>query len=55
MNNIPEDLQWCWRRFKTRCKNIIIFLDGLGLHEMKQNKPWFDEECLGFFGSKEAG
>ena len=23
---------------------------SLGLHELKQNKPWFDEECLGFFG-----
>jgi len=22
---------------------------------LKQNKPWFDEECLGFFGSKKAG
>ena len=22
--------------------------------ELKQHKPWFDEECLGFFGSKEV-
>jgi hypothetical protein len=22
--------------------------DSLGLHELKQHKPWFDEECLGF-------
>jgi len=22
--------------------------DSLGLQELKQNKPWFDEECLGF-------
>jgi len=28
---------------------------SLGLHELKQNKPWVDEECLGYFGSKEAG
>jgi hypothetical protein len=21
--------------------------ESLGLHELKQNKPWFDEECLG--------
>jgi len=27
----------------------------LGQHELKQHKPWFDEECLGFFRSKEAG
>jgi len=25
------------------------------MHEWKQHKRWFDEECLGFFGSKEAG
>ena len=24
----------------------IHFLQGL--HELKQHKPWFDEECLGF-------
>ena len=29
--------------------------ESLGLHELKQNKLWFDEECLGFFGPKEAG
>jgi len=22
--------------------------ESLGLHELKQHKPWFDEECLGF-------
>ena len=22
--------------------------DSLGLHELKQNKPWFDEECLDY-------
>ena len=22
---------------------------SLDLHELKQNKPWFDEECLGFW------
>ena len=21
--------------------------ESLGMHEMKQHKPWFDEECLG--------
>jgi hypothetical protein len=21
--------------------------ESLGLHELKQRKPWFDEECLG--------
>jgi len=22
--------------------------ESLGLHELKQHKPWFHEECLGF-------
>ena len=26
--------------------------ESLGLHELKQNKPWFDEECLGFFDQR---
>jgi hypothetical protein len=29
--------------------------ESLGLHESKQHNPWFDEKCLGFFGSKKAG
>jgi len=24
----------------------------LGLQELKQNKPWFDEECLGFLDQR---
>jgi len=28
--------------------------ESLGLQELKQHKPWFDDECSGFFGSKEA-
>ena len=26
--------------------------ESLGPQELKQNKPWFDEECLGFFDQK---
>jgi len=26
--------------------------DSLGLDEFKQNKPWFDEECLGLFDQR---
>ena len=29
--------------------------ESLGLHELKQNKPWFDDECLGFFWSEGSG
>jgi len=36
---------------KTR-ENIKEYIqtsakESLGIHELKQNKPWFDEECLG--------
>jgi len=40
-------------------QNIFLYAvqtpakESLGMHEWKQHKPWFDEECLGFFGSKE--
>jgi hypothetical protein len=27
-------------------------LDSLGLHELKQHKPWFDEERLGFLNQR---
>jgi hypothetical protein len=26
--------------------------ESLGLHELKQYKPWFDEECLGILDQK---
>jgi len=26
--------------------------ESLGLHELEQNKPWFDEECLGFLDQR---
>jgi hypothetical protein len=26
---------------------MIFYGKILGLHELKQNKPWFDNECLG--------
>ena len=37
------------RNIKTSAK------ESLGLHELKQHKPWFDEEFLHFFRSKEGG
>jgi len=27
--------------------------ESLGLHELKQHKPWFDEECLRFLDRME--
>jgi len=26
--------------------------ESLGLYELKQHKPWFDEKCLGFLDQR---
>jgi len=42
-----EDINKAWEIIK---QNIITSAkESLGLHELKQHKLWFDEECLGFF------
>ena len=51
--NDDEDVDRTWDNIKGNIKPLAR--ESLGLHAFKQNKPWFDEECLGYFGSKEAG
>ena len=51
--NEDEDVNRTWENIKENIKTSAKEI--LGVHEWKQHKPWFDEECLGFFGSKEAG
>ena len=41
-----EDINRAWENIKENIKTSTK--ESLGLHEMKQHKPWFDEECLGF-------
>ena len=41
-----EDIDTTWENIKETIKTSAK--KSLGLHELKQNKPWFDEECLGF-------
>jgi hypothetical protein len=41
-----------WENIKENIKTSAK--ESLGLYELKQHKPWFDEECLRF-RSKEAG
>jgi len=48
-----EDINRAWKKFKENIK--ISAKQSLDLYELKQHRPWFDEECLGFFRSKEAG
>jgi rubrerythrin len=44
--NDDEDVNRTWENIKEN--NQTSAKEILGLHELKQNKTWFDEECLGF-------
>jgi len=39
-----------WENMKENIRTSAK--ESLSLHEVKQHKPWFDEECLGFFWIK---
>jgi len=41
-----EDVNRTWENIKENIQPSAK--ESLGLHELKQNKPWFDEECFGF-------
>ena len=38
-----EDVNRTWENIKKNIKTSAK--ESLGLHELKQHKPWFDEEC----------
>jgi hypothetical protein len=40
------DINRAWENIKESTQTSAT--ESLGLHESKQHKPWFDEECLGF-------
>jgi len=41
-----KDINRAWKNIKETIK--ISAKDSLGLYELKQHKPWLDEECFGF-------
>ena len=45
-----EDVDRTWENVKENIKTSAK--ESLGLHELKQNKLWFDEECLGFLDQR---
>jgi len=45
-----KDIRRAWENIKENNKTSAK--ESLGLHELKQPKPWFDEECLGFLDQK---
>ena len=42
--NDSEDISTDWENIKNNIKTSVK--ENLGLHELKEHKPWFDEECL---------
>ena len=49
--NDSEGINRTWENMKENIK--ISAKESLSLYELKQRKPWFDEESM-FFRSKEA-
>ena len=45
-----EDINRAWKNIKENIKTSAK--ERVGLHELKQHKPWFDKECLGFLDQK---
>jgi len=45
-----EDIDSAWENIKENIKTSAK--GSLGLHELKQHKPWFAEECLGFLDQR---
>ena len=43
--NVDEDVNGAWGNDKENIKTSAK--ESLGLHELKQHKPWFDKECVG--------
>ena len=45
-----ENINGAWENIKENIKTLAK--KSLCVHELKQHKPWFDEECLGFLHQK---
>jgi len=48
--NVDEDVNRAWGNIKENIKTSAK--ERLGLHELKQHKPWFDKECVGFLDQR---
>ena len=49
-NEDEDDVNKTWENIKEIIKTSAK--ESLGVHELKQHKPWFDEECLGFLDQR---
>jgi len=41
-----EDKYRAWEDIRVKDNTKTSATEGLGLYELKQQKPWFDEECF---------
>ena len=48
--NVVEDVNRAWENMKENIKTSAK--ERLSLHELKQNEPWFNEECVGFLDQR---
>jgi len=48
--NDDKDVNRTWENIQENIQTSAK--ESLGLNEFKQNKPWFDEECLGFLDQR---
>ena len=48
--NDNVDINRAWESIKENIKTSAK--ESLGLHELEQHLPWFDEECLGFLDQR---
>jgi len=48
--SVREDINRAWENIKENIKTSGK--ESLGLQELKQHKPWFDDECLGFLDQR---
>ena len=50
LENSDDDINRTWENIKENIQTSAK--ESLGLHELKQNKPWFDDECLGLLDQR---
>ena len=47
---VDKDMNRAWENIQENIKTSAN--ESLGLHKLKQHKPWFDKECLGFLDQR---
>ena len=47
---VSKDINRVWENIKENIKTSAR--ESIGLHELKQHKPWFAEECLGLLDQR---